>query len=139
MGETVKTFDALVLAGVAAVLGTGFVVGGMLAMLSGGETMSLVLANSIPVSTVVGILLLLTAGAFGTEQRWARYLGILSFLAVVPFGIPVLTAPSVIPVAESMMSGLSVLYLLYRNPIPRPDRTSVDESTSATKAGSTIR
>lgn len=139
MGETVKAFDAVLLAGIAAVMGTGLVVGAMLALLSGGETMTLVLANSIPVGTIVGVVLLLTAGAFGTEQRWARYLGILAFLAVVIFGFPSLSAPTVLPVIQTVLSALSTLYLLFRNPVSKPDRSGVDESTSASKVGSTIR
>lgn len=139
MGETVKTFDAVVLAGLAAVLGIGLVVGAMLALLSGGKTMSLVLANSIPVGTIVGVLLLLTAGAFGTEQRWARYLGLVAFLAVVIFGFPSLSEPSVFPIAQAVVSALATVYLLFRNPVSRPDRSAVDESRSATKVGSTIR
>ena len=61
MGETVKAFDALVLAGVAAVLGTVFLVGAMIGLLSGGDSITLVLGDSVAASTVVGVTLLLTA------------------------------------------------------------------------------
>ena len=139
MGETVKTFDALVVAGVAAMLGTAFIVGAMLALLSSGETTTLVLSNSVPVGTIVGVMLLLSAGAFGTGQRWARYLGILSFGAVVLFGFPPLSGPTVLRVVAALLAGLATVYLLFRNPISEVERSSVDESTSASKAGSTIR
>lgn len=139
MGETVKAFDALVLAGVAAVLGTVFLVGAMIGLLSGGDSTTLVLGDAVAASTVVGVLLLLTAGALGTDQRWARYLGILSFLVVVPLGFPSTTDPAVLPVVHTTVAGLATLYLLWRNPVTTGERSAVDESTSATKVGSTIR
>jgi len=139
MGETVKAFDALVLAGVAAVLGTVFVIGAMIGLLSGGETITLVLADSIVASTTVGVLLLLTAGALGTDQRWARVLGVCSFLAVVPLGFPSPSDPAVLPTVYTSFAGLATLYLLWRNPVTTGDRSEVDESTSATRVGSTIR
>lgn len=139
MGETEQSFEALVLAGVAAVLGTGFVVGAMLALLSDGETTTLVLADSISVGTTVGVLLLLTAGALGTSQRWARFLGILSFGAVLVFGFPAVMELTVVPVAQTTIGGLATVSLLVRNPVRRTTRSEVDESESATKVGSTIR
>jgi len=139
MGGTVKAFDALVLAGVAVMLGTVFVVGAMIGLLSDGETMTLVLANSVAGSTIVGVLLLLTAGALGTGQRWARYLGLLSFLVVVPLGFPSLSDPAVFAVIQTVTAALSTLYLLWRNPVTTSERSAVDESTSASKVGSTIR
>jgi len=140
MGETVKSFDAYVLSGVAAVLGTGFVVGAMLALLGGSETTTaMVLADSVPVGTVVGVLLLLTTGAFVSGQRWARYLGFLAFVAVVLFGFPSPSSPSVIPVVHTSLSVLAAVSLLFRNPISKAERSQVDESTSASKVGSTIR
>ena len=139
MGDTVKAFDALVLAGVAAVLGTVFLVGAMIGLLSGGDSITLVLADSVVASTVVGVLLLLTGGALGTDQRWARYLGIISFLIVVPLGFPSVSDPAVMPVVHTTVAVLATLYLLWRNPVKTGERSSVDESTSATKVGSTIR
>jgi len=139
MGDTVKAFDALVLAGVAAVLGTVFLVGAMIGLLSGGDSITLVLADSVVASTVVGVLLLLTGGALGTDQRWARYLGIISFLIVVPLGFPSVSDPAVMPVVHTTVAVLATLYLLWRNPVATGERSSVDESTSATKVGSTIR
>lgn len=140
MGETAKAFDAVILAGVSAILGAGFVVSAMLALLSGGSaSTSMVLAGSVPVATTVGVLLLLTTGAFGTGQRWARYVGILSFGAVILFGIPLFTPLSALSVVYTVVSVVVTVYLLFRNPISKPDRSQVDESTSATKVGSTIR
>jgi hypothetical protein len=140
MGETSKSFDAVLLAGVSSVLGSGFILSAMIALLSGsGSTTAMVLAGSIPVGTVVGVLLLLTAGALGTEQRWARHLGILSFGGVVVFGNPVFTPLSALSVFYSVVSAFATLYLLFRNPIAKTDRSQVDESESATKVGSTIR
>lgn len=139
MGETVKSFEALVFAGVAAVLGTGFVVGAMLALLSDGATTALVLGNSVPVGTVVGVMLLLTTGALGTGQRWGRFVGVLSFGPVVAVGIPAVTSAAVLPVVYTGLAALATVYLLFRNPVANSEQTPVDESTSASKVGSTIR
>lgn len=140
MGETLKAFEALAIAGVGAVLGTGFVVGAMLALLSdGATTTALVLGNSVPVGTAVGVLLLLTAGALGTGQRWGRFLGVLSFGPVVAFGIPAVASAAVLPAVYTGLSLLVTVYLLLRNPVAKPEQSPVDESTSASKVGSTIR
>ena len=92
MGETVKAFDALVLAGVAAVLGTVFLVGAMIGLLSGGDSITLVLADSVVASTVVGVLLLLTGGALGTDNE---------FLDWVETAVP---ARAVIPALEELFA-----------------------------------
>jgi hypothetical protein len=140
MGETAKAFDAVLLAGVSSVLGAGFILSAMLALLSdSASSTAMVLADSVPVGTVVGVLLLLTAGALGTEQRWARYVGVLSFGAVVVFGTPVFTPVTPLSIFYTVVSLLAAVYLLFRNPISKTDRSQVDESTSATKVGSTIR
>lgn len=140
MGETTDAFDATILAGYGLVLGAGFILSAMLTLLSGdGSTTAMVLAESVPVGTVVGVLLLLTAGALGSEQRWARYVGILSFGGVVVFGIPPFTPLSVASAIYVALSAISVVYLLFRNPVSRSERSQVDESESATKVGSTIR
>ena len=140
MGETTKAFDAVILSGIGSVLGAGFVLSAMLALLSSSDsTTAMVLAGSVPVGTVVSVLLLLTAGALWTEQRWARYVGILSFGAVVLFGVPLFTPLGPLSLFYTVVSAIAAVYLLFRNPVSRSDRSQVDESTSATKVGSTIR
>jgi hypothetical protein len=139
MGETVKRFDAVLFAGVASVLGTVYLLGAMLEMLSEGNATTLLLADSVPAATVFGTLLLLTAGALATDQRWARYLGILAFAGIALFGFPSLSSPSLLPAVQTAIGGLLTLYLVFRNPVHTPERSQVDESTSASKVGSTIR
>lgn len=139
MGDTVKQFDAILFSGVAGVLGTVFIVVAMLGMLSNGETNELMLGGSIPASTITGILLLLTAGALGTNQRWARFLGILSFGAVVLFGGPSVTPATYLATVQVAVAGVATVYLIVRNPVSTPERSTIDESTSATRVGSTIR
>lgn len=133
------SFEAVVIAAVGVVFGVAHLLGAMLALLSEGGNGVLLLADSAAITTTIGVLLLLMAGLFGTGHRHGRYVGIVAFGAVAIFGRPVLSALEPFPVAEAGLALLLALYLVFRNPVPLPERTNVDESTSATKVGSTIR
>jgi len=93
----------------------------------------------VAVTTTTAIALMLVAGFLGTGSRQGRYVGVLAFGAVAVFGRPSLVSPEPFPVAHAGLAVLIVLYLALRNPISEPERSNVDESTSASKLGSTIR
>ncbi|SFS07548.1 hypothetical protein SAMN05216559_3242 [Halomicrobium zhouii] len=139
MGSENVSFEAAVIAAVGVVLGVAHLFGAMLALLSQGVNSVLLLANSVPVTTTTAIALMLTAGFLGTGSRQGRYVGMVAFGAVAVFGRPSLVAPEPFPVAHAGLALLVVLYLALRNPITEPERSNVDESTSATRLGSTIR
>lgn len=139
MGSTNVSFEAAVVAAVGVTLGIAHLVGAMLAMLSDGGTSVLLLGESIPGTTVVGTLLLLVAGFLGTGHRYGRYLGVVAFGGAAVLGRPSLAAPEAFPVAQSGLALAVALYLTVRDPVPVAERSNVDESTSASKVGSTIR
>lgn len=139
MGSKRMSFDAGVVTAVGVVLGVAYLLGAMFALLSGGGNSVLLLANSVPVTTTTGVFLLLMAGLLGTGHRNGRYVGILAFGAVVAFGRPTMAAPEPFAVLQAGLGVAFAVYLLLRNPVPARDRSNVDESTSATKVGSTIR
>lgn len=139
MGSENVSFEAVAIAAVGVVLGVAHLLGAMLALLGEGANGVLLLAGSVPVTTTVSVLLLLMAGFFGTGSRYGRFVGIVAFGAVAVLGRPSLSAPEPFPVAQSGLALVIVLYLVFRNPVPAPERSNVDESTSATKVGSTIR
>lgn len=139
MGEEETTFGALVAAGVAMLIGTKLVVGAMIAMLSvDGGTVQLLL-DSMPATAVIGIVLLITTGALVARLWWGRWLAIaaLTFVAVV--GRPMLADPEPIAVAQTAMAIVTILYLVVANPVAKQERSEIDESTSASRWGSTIR
>lgn len=139
MGSQEASFEAVVIAAVGVLMGIAYLLGAMLWMMADGGNSVLVLANSVPVSTVIGILLLLTAGFLGSGHRQGRYVGMIAYGAVAIFGRPTLGSPEPFLVVQAGFSLLIVLYLVFRNPVPRSERSSVDESDSASKVGSTIR
>lgn len=139
MGSETTTFDAMVIAAVGGVLGVAYLLGAMIGLLSNGGDGVLLLANSVPVTTGAGVLLALTAGFLATGHRYSRYVGILVFGAVVAFVRPSFASPEPLSVAQAGLALVVTLYLVLRNPVPASDRSNVDESTSATRIGSTIR
>ncbi|WP_226010155.1 hypothetical protein [Halomicrobium salinisoli] len=139
MGMDDTGFDAVVMAALAGVLGGTYVVGASVAMMADSTESALLLGGSVGVTTVVGVLLLTTAGTLLAGQRWARYLAVLAFVPVVAFGYPRPGAVEAIPVFQTVVAVLSVLYLTFRNPVRGGDRSNVDDSESAAKVGSTIR
>ena len=139
MGSENTSLEAVVVAAVGLVVGVAYFFGAMLALLSNGGNGTLLLAGSVPVTTVVGTILMVAAGLVGTGYRSGRYVALLAFCAVAAFGRPSLASPEPIPVIQTAFALVAVLYLLARNPVPQGDRSNVDESTSATRVGSTIR
>lgn len=139
MGSENVSFEAAAVAAVGAVLGIAHLLGAMLALLGEGGNGVLLLAGSVAVTTAVAVVLMLTAGFLGTGHRSGRYVGLVAFVAVAVAGRPSLSAPEALPAAHAGLALLVALYLLLRNPVPAPERSNVDESTSATKVGSTIR
>ncbi|WP_225334544.1 hypothetical protein [Halomicrobium urmianum] len=139
MGLDDSGFDAVVMSALAGVLGGVYLVGSSVAIMANSAEGALLLGGSVGVTTVVGVLLLTTAGALLAGQRWARYLGVLAFVSVVAFGHPTPEAIEAVPVFQTVVAVLSVLYLTFRDPVGKGDRSNVDDSTSAAKVGSTIR
>lgn len=132
-------FDAVVIAAVGIVLGTTYLLRAMLALLSTGGEGPLLLANSVAVTIVAGVLLSLAAGLLVTGQSYGRYLGAVAFGAVAVFGRPSMTTPHLLEVAQAGLALIAAAYLVLLNPVPERERSSIDESTSAAKVGSTIR
>lgn len=139
MGSESTQFEAVVIGAVGVVLGVAYLFGAMLALLSTGGVGVLILSGSVPVTASVGVLLMLVAGLIGTGHGYGRYLGMLSFGAVVVFGRPSFASPEPLAVTQVAVASLMALYLVFRNPVPKTERSNVDESTSASKVGSTIR
>ncbi len=139
MGLDDTGFEAVVMAALTGVLGGAYVVGASVAIMADSADSALLLGGSIGVTTVVGVLLLTTAGVLLAGQRWARYLAVLTFVPVVAFGYPRPGAVEAIPVFQTAVAVLSVLYLTFRNPVGGGDRSNVDDSDSAAKVGSTLR
>lgn len=120
-------------------MGVACLLRAMLALLSGRSNGLSLLANSVPVTATIGIPLMLTSGFLGTGHRRGRYVGMLAFGAVAIFGRPTLATPEPFPFARAGLALVVALSLVLKNPVPAPERSNVDESTSATKVGSTIR
>lgn len=139
MGEEETPFGAIVVAGVTMLIGTKLLVGSMIDMLSvSGGSVELLL-ESIPVTATVGIMLLLCTGAFVARLWWSRSLGIVVLAVVAVLGRPAMGDPDPIALGQTAIAALTVLYLLVSNPVPKKGRSDIDESTSATRLGSTIR
>ena len=138
MGLEDSEFDSVLIAALAGVIGGAYLVGAMVALMANSTESALLLGESIGVATAVGVLLLLTAGALAASQRWARFLGVLSFGPVIVFGHPT-GALEPIPVFQTVVAAVSAVYLTLRNPVKRRDRSNVDDSDSASKVGSTMR
>lgn len=139
MGSENLQFDALVIASVGGVLGVAYLLGAMLSLLSSGGTNVLLLAGSVPFTAAVGVLLSLSAGLLSTGHRFGRYLGILTFGAIGAVTFPSLSSPGPFVAGQAGLSFLLALYMVVRNPVPKTEKSKIDESTSATRVGSTIR
>lgn len=139
MGSGSSGFGAVVVATAGMILGVGYLLGAMLTLLSNGGNGVLLLANSVPVTSVTALLLLLTGGYLGTGHRSGRFFGVVAFGAVAIFGRPSLSSPDAFTVVLASFSLLVALYLLFRNPFSVTERSEVDESESATRLGSTLR
>lgn len=139
MANRTPKFGALVIASLAGVVGVKYLVGGSLALIDDSLVSSIMVSDTIALSLGVGLGLCVLAGALFEGVRWARPAGIVTFLAVAGLSIPALLSMDPIIVAETVAMGVSVLYLLVRNPIEVEAATDVDDSDSATRVGSTLR
>lgn len=139
MGEEGKSFGAIVVASVALIMASKYLVTAMIVQMSATPLDIPLLFGSTIVTAVAGVALVVVAGGFVSAFTFARPFAILTFAAVAILGQPWVTPVEPMVIGETMVAALVVLYLLLYDPIHRPSRTEVDESTSATRVGSTIR
>lgn len=136
-GDT--NFESALVAGLSLALGGAYVVVGSFDLMGSLSNTHLLLSGSTVVTLIVGVLLLLGSGIFLAGSSFARYYGILAFGTVVVFGRPSLAAPTVVDVGQASIALLTALYLVLRDPVPTSQRADVDEETSGTRVGSTLR
>jgi len=139
MADTSPKFGALVVASLAGVVGTKYLLGGALALIDESVNSSMLVANSVGLTLGCAILLAIVAGGFVQGSVWARASTIVVFLLVGGLSVPAVLAVDPIIVTETVGMGLSLAYLLVRNPIERAAEATVDETKSASRAGSTLR
>lgn len=139
MGEEGKSFGAIVVASVALIMASKYLVTAMIVQMSATPLDIPLLLDSTIVTAVAGVALVVVAGAFVTAVAFARSFAILTFTAVAVLGQFWVAPVEPIVVGETAIAALAVVYLLLYDPIRREERTEVDESTSATRIGSTIR
>lgn len=139
MGEEGKSFGAIVVASVALIMASKYLVTAMIVQMSATPLDIPMLVDSTIVTGVAGVALAILAGAFVSAFTFARSFAILTFAAVAVLGQPWVAPVEPIVIGETMVAALAVLYLLLYDPITREQRTEVDESTSATRVGSTLR
>lgn len=139
MGEEGKSFGAIVVASVAMIMGSKYLVTAMVVAMSAEPLDVPMLLGSTLVTTAAGATLVMLTGAFVSGIAFARAFAIVTFAAVVVLSKPWVAPIEPLVVGESVVAACTVLYLLLYDPITRTERTEVDESTSATRIGSTIR
>lgn len=139
MGEEGKSFGAIVVASLAIIIGSKYLVTAMVVQMSRADLGIPMLLDSTLVTGLAGGALVLVAGGFISAVFLARPAGLLTFAAVALLNKPWVGAVEPIVIGEVAMAVVAVLYLALYNPINRTERTEVDESTSATRIGSTIR
>lgn len=139
MGEEGKSFGAIVVASIAVIMGSKYLVLAMVVGMSATPLDVPLLLDSTLVTGVVGAVLVLLSGGFVSGIAFTRPVAILAFAAAVVLAKPWVAPVEPLVIGESMVAATTVLYLLLENPIHRAERTDVDESTSATRIGSTIR
>jgi hypothetical protein len=139
MANTSPKFGALVVASLAGVVGTKYLVGGALALLDASVVSSVMVMGMVPLTLVAGVLLCVVGGAFAEASALARPLGILTFLVVMGLSVPAIVGLDPVIIIETLGMSLAVLYLLVRNPIEIHETLKVDENESASRVGSTLR
>lgn len=148
MGDTNVRFGAVVVASLAGIVGTKYLVGATLALLSNWRRPAtipevsagpLVVGESFVVTVVCGILLLVVTGGLLTGLSATRPLGIATFLLVVGVSIPSILALEPFVTVESVGLLWATVYLLRHRPTVTESDATVDESTSASRFGSTLR
>lgn len=139
MANTSPKFGALVVASLAGVVGSKYLIGGLVALIDDAVVSSATVADNVAFSLAVGLWLCLLAGAFVNAAPWARLVAIPTFVAIGIVSIPALRAVDPVIVTETVGMSVTGLYLLVRNPIERVEATTVDDSESASRVGSTLR
>lgn len=139
MADTSPKFGALVVASLAGVVGTKYLVGGAMALLDASVVSSVMVIGMIPPTLVVGVLLCIVGGAFAEALTVARPLGIIGFLLVIGLSIPAIIELDLIIITETVGMGIAILYLLARDPIEVYEGLEADENESASRIGSTLR
>lgn len=139
MANTSPKFGALVVASLAGVVGTKYLVGGAMALLDASVVSSVMVMGMTPPTLAVGVLLCVVGGAFAEASTLARPLGIIGFLLVMGLSVPAILGLDLIIITETIGMGLAVLYLLVQNPIEIHEGLKADENESASRVGSTLR
>jgi hypothetical protein len=139
MANTSPKFGALVVASLAGVVGTKYLVGGALALLDASVVSSVMVMGMTSLTLVAGVLLCVVAGACADGSALARPLGILSFPVVIGLSVPAIVGLDLVIITETVGMLLAVIYLLVRSPIEVHETLKVDEEESATRVGSTLR
>jgi hypothetical protein len=139
MADTSPKFGALVVASLAGVVGTKYLVGGFLALLNASVVSSVMVMGMMPVTLAVGAVLCVVAAAFARASEAARSLGLLTFLVVIGLSVPAMLGLDPVIILETVGMAFAVVYLLVRRPIEVHKSLSHDEEESATRVGSTLR
>lgn len=139
MGEEGKSFGSIVTASIAVIMGSKFLVTAMVVAMAPGDLGVPLVLDSTIATGVAGAALVMVAGGFVAAFAFTRGVAILTFAAVAVAGEPWVAPVEPIVVGETVVAAIVVVYLLLYDPIHRAGRTDVDESTSATRIGSTIR
>ncbi|MDS0258228.1 hypothetical protein NDI56_02255 [Haloarcula sp. S1CR25-12] len=139
MADTSPRFGGLVVASLAGVVGTKYLLGGALAGAGVSVVQSVLVTDSLAVTFAVGILLGIVTGALAGGFILARVMTIVSFLTVMALSVPALRIGDPVIVAESVGMGLALLYLFVRSPIERVEAAHIDDTDSASRTGSTLR
>jgi hypothetical protein len=139
MGEEEASFGALVAAGVTMLIGTKLLVGAMIELLSVSGGTAQLLLESVPATAILGIALLLATGSLVARLWWSRSLALVTLAAVAILGRPAMGDPDPVALGQTALALVTVVSLLITDPVKKTERSQIDESTSASKVGSTIR
>jgi len=139
MANTSPKFGGLVVASLAGVVGTKYLLGGALAAVDATSLSAVLVMDSIPATFAVGTILGLVTGALVSAFILSRQMTIAVFLGIIALSVPAIRAADPVIVIESIGMGLSILYLLVRSPVERVEPANIDESDSASRHGSTLR
>jgi|GEM_PF-1381826 hypothetical protein len=139
MANTSPKFGGLVVASLAGVVGTKYLLGGALASVDATSVSSVLVMGNVPATFAVGTILGLVTGALASAFILARPMTIAVFLGVIGLSVPAIQAADPVIITESVGMVLSILYLAVRSPIERTEPANVDESDSASRHGSTLR
>lgn len=139
MGEEETSFGAIVAAGVTMLIGTKLLVGAMIELLSVSGGNAQLLLGSVAATAIVAIVLLLATGSLVSRLWWSRSLAIVALAITAILGRPAMGDPDPVALGQTALAIVTVLSLLVSNPVRKEERSEIDESTSASKLGSTIR